>query len=143
MISQCCWMLRNGQMCDKKVAILALKGLGYWDNAEELEEKMEGGKTDYTFHQIDTTVEDVLERRLEKKEQGSKPDTVADESAGEAENIPQNLLRGPDECACSCRKCLFVGEIIFLHHTRLYWFDNRYSPIITTYVAKNCAAMKI
>lgn len=85
-LSQCCWMLRNGQMCDKKVAILALKGLGYWDNAEELEEKMEGGKTDYTFHQIDTTVEDVLERRLEKKKQGSQADTVADESTDEAEN---------------------------------------------------------
>ena len=58
-LSKCCWMLRHSQMCDKRVALLALRGLGYLDNADDLEGRP--GLRD--FDRLDNTVEEVLKRR--------------------------------------------------------------------------------
>ena len=58
-LSKCCWMLRHSQMCDKRVALLALRGLGYLDNADDLEGRP--GLRD--FVKLDSAVEEILERR--------------------------------------------------------------------------------
>ena len=58
-LSKCCWMLRHSQMCDKHVALLALRGLGYLDNADDLEGRP--GLRDYD--KLDSAVEEVLARR--------------------------------------------------------------------------------
>ena len=58
-LSHCCWKLRNDEPIDPKVAITALRGLGYIDNADELEGRMgiqESSK-------IDIVLEKVLEDR--------------------------------------------------------------------------------